>query len=295
MAKKKSTVQERFARVQRQSKAQWTHIVSQANSSPELEKVAGAGAHLRFVNAITPDLMDACYNVIMTNMAPIYDKSNYKWTPASKRQEMRMDGSHYILVLSPHAALEGTTRPADAPEPPRVGDDYLVGLLAFCEERADYYPHTSDLECFLPPVNMLFCIELQVTPAFQGRGLGSFLLDFLTTRAATAGVTPPPADMPEKLAKSYFAAPDKPRSVRLLVQMANTPAMHFYRSKGFQLLNRSADDPVAEILDSSEPAEDIGLPLEKLFEHYMLDAFGYCPSTVSSLEFIKVVTPNRAT
>ncbi|KAG9234657.1 hypothetical protein BJ875DRAFT_375969 [Amylocarpus encephaloides] len=94
---------------------------------------------------------DACFDLIELTSSQDYKNSKDGWKPRSKRKEMNLDDLKYILIKSAQGSVDG--------------------FLSFMPTYEDGYP-------------VIYCYEIHLSPALQGTGLGTSLMQMLDFVAA---------------------------------------------------------------------------------------------------------------
>ncbi|KAI9173173.1 hypothetical protein H9P43_007304 [Blastocladiella emersonii ATCC 22665] len=156
---------------------------------------------------LSAPLFESLFALVKENMEPIYDEAE-QWDDANKRRDMDAPEQRF-LVLTDRAT------------------SHVAALLMF-QFSTDDHPD-FDWEV---PVGYLY--EVQVRAAFQGRGLGAFLV-----RVADA-----------------VGRENKMEKLMLTVYKVNTAAIAFYRRLGFAI----------DGISPSNYVDDDGNPLDEPYE-----------------------------
>jgi len=95
--------------------------------------------------------------IFETNMVQLYHMSQDGYNERAKRAELRASTSRYLVVHT---------------------NDENASPIAFCHYRFDI-DHAS---------SVVYCYELQVSPTYQSKGIGSLLIEILEKIAIESGM-----------------------------------------------------------------------------------------------------------
>lgn len=149
---------------------------------------------------------EAIWRMYEDNMRESLTKSSFGWDPTSKKAEIFHKNSRFLVCT---VSDSGT-----GPSAP-LGEQ-LSGFACFRFEG------DADLEGRIREV--LYCYELQVALAFQGRGYGSRLLEVM-----------------QKIGRRWSM-----ECILLTVLKDNAKALHFYDQKGFKV-DETSPEPIEEM------------------------------------------------
>ncbi|KAL9131507.1 MAG: hypothetical protein Q9217_000586 [Psora testacea] len=103
----------------------------------------------------------ACFELIASTSSSDYAGSSIGWSPAKKREEMRLPDMRYLLL-----------KPSES-----VGENYgdVMGFLSFMVTYEDGY-------------EVVYCYEIHLAPELQCKGIGKQLMKILETIGRKAGM-----------------------------------------------------------------------------------------------------------
>ncbi|KAL8869112.1 MAG: hypothetical protein Q9174_004516 [Haloplaca sp. 1 TL-2023] len=100
--------------------------------------------------------LDACFSLIANSSSEAYATSSTGWSPAKKRKEMKLPDLRYLLLCS-QSKLQ------------------IQGFLSFMLTYEDGH-------------EVVYCYELHLDPALQGKGLGRHLMSLMEGAGQKSGV-----------------------------------------------------------------------------------------------------------
>ncbi|KAI4196777.1 MAG: hypothetical protein LQ350_006347 [Teloschistes chrysophthalmus] len=111
-------------------------------------------------STMSPDDLNACFNLIASSSANAYATSSIGWSPVKKRKEMKLPDLRYLLLES-----RATDR----------SDKRIEGFLSFMLTYEDGY-------------EVVYCYEIHLAPHLQGQGIGRHLMMLVEGVGTKAGV-----------------------------------------------------------------------------------------------------------
>ncbi len=126
-------------------------------------KSDGISYHLKLESSSTlsDHDLDECLGLIASSSANDYASSGMGWSPAKKREEMKLPDLRYILLIRPDS--------------PPATDLRIQGFLSFMLTYEDGY-------------EVVYCYELHLAPALQRLGIGKLLMGVMEQVGKNAGV-----------------------------------------------------------------------------------------------------------
>lgn len=113
-------------------------------------------------SSISPTDMKACFNLIASTSSEDYKASSTGWSPAKKREEMRLPDLRYIILRRKTLGSDGS-------------GGTVVGFLSFMLTYEDGYV-------------VVYCYEVHLTEELQGKGIGKRLMEMMEEMGKRAGV-----------------------------------------------------------------------------------------------------------
>lgn len=107
--------------------------------------------------------LEACFRLIEKTSAQDYANSSFGWSPSKKRREMKASDMKYLILR--RAAVSAANSDRGASEGSKAGAaERVVGFLSF-------------MVTYEGGNETIYCYEIHVSPALQGRGIGKSFMD----------------------------------------------------------------------------------------------------------------------
>ena len=115
-------------------------------------------------NSIPKSDFESCFSLVELTSSGDYANSGTGWSPTKKKREMKLPDMRYLILRpgSDDAAVrdEGETRLSDSAQ---RREEEVLGFLSFMVTYED-------------GKEVIYCYEIHLSPAVQGRGLGKQLI-----------------------------------------------------------------------------------------------------------------------
>lgn len=122
-------------------------------SLPEEHTAENFEYHFDFSGTLSEAHFAACFDLIQETSSAAYAASSRGWKPAEKQAEMREPDMRYLLVLA-------------KPEKASAASARLVAFTSLMITEEDDMP-------------VVYCYEVHVSPAWQGKRIGAVLMQVL--------------------------------------------------------------------------------------------------------------------
>jgi len=165
----------------------------QNNSIPYPEDPKTYAIEICSSASISPSDFDACFALVKLTSSDTYKKSSVGWSPAKKKNEMRLPDMRYILLVRNERNAQKQSEPAAGKAERDIG-----GFLSFMVTYED-------------GIEVLYCYELHMAPVLQRVGLGKQLIGLYEKIGRNVGL----------------------RKGMLTVFKSNQTALQFYRKLGY--------------------------------------------------------------
>lgn len=124
--------------------------------------------------SIPAEDLEACFRLIERTSAQDYANSSWGWSPSKKRREMKASDMKY-LILRRGAVVSANPDRGAADGLRTANAEQVVGFLSF-------------MVTYEAGHEAIYCYEIHLSPALQGRGVGKSFMDRLEEIGSRIGV-----------------------------------------------------------------------------------------------------------